>query len=60
MMIVTTHFALRRGSAIAKLNDMPCFAGRLEDLPRNHVYTELIVSPLDERRANEMMEEMAR
>lgn len=60
MMIVSTHFALRRGSAIAKLNDVPCFARRLEDLPRDHVYTELIVSPLDVGRATEMMEEMAR
>lgn len=59
-MTITTHFALARGSAIAKLNGVACYAGRLEDLPRDHVYTELIVSPLDMIRAKEMFEEMAR
>lgn len=58
-MTITTHFALARGSAIAKLNDVPCFAGRLEDLPRDHVYTELIVNPLDVVRATEMFKEIA-
>lgn len=52
---VTTHFALARGSAIAKLNGVACYAGRLEDLPRDHVYTELIVSPRDVRRAHEIL-----
>lgn len=57
-MTITTHFALARGSAIAKLNGIACYAGRLEDLPRNHVYTELIVSPLDMMRAKEMFKEI--
>lgn len=57
-MTITTHFALARGSAIAKLNDVPCFAGRLEDLPRDHVYTELIVNPLDAGRAKELFKEI--